>query len=470
MSVSAPSRSLPMVAIVGRANVGKSTLFNCLTGTRDALVADVPGLTRDRRYGFAEGRSQSCVIVDTGGLGDDSDAMAKAISAQALHAIDEADAIIFVVDAREGLSAVDEDIAMRLRQSGKPVTVAVNKTEGLDADLAIGEFHALGLGDPQPISASHRLGISALIDTTLASVPAPEGIPEAAEPGVRIAVVGRPNVGKSTLINRLLGAERLVAHDAPGTTRDSIAIPFRHAGKNYTLIDTAGIRRRGRISEVVEKVSVAKSLQSMAAADVVVVVMDAAEGITDRDTGLLGTVLDAGRALAIAVNKCDRVNREQERALKSEVDRRLGFLDYVTVHYVSASNGTGLSRLLASVDEAWQSASRRLRTSELNEILNGAVERNPPPMVRGRRIKLRYAHQGGSAPPLIVVHGNQTDAIPSNYRRYLARAFREGLRLRGTPVRLEFRSGDNPYAGRRNPLTTRQRRRRKRLMRHARRS
>ena len=464
---------LPVVVIVGRANVGKSTLFNALTRTRDALVADVPGLTRDRRYGIAEIPSQTgtqpCVIVDTGGLGDASDAMAKAISAQALRAIDEADAVVFVVDAREGLGAADQDIASRLRRSGKPVTVAVNKTEGLDADVAIGEFHALALGEPRPISASHRLGVSALLESALASVPASGGVPTAADAGVRIAVVGRPNVGKSTLINRLLGDERLVAHDAPGTTRDSIAVPFRHAGRDYTLVDTAGIRRRGRVSEAVEKVSVIKSLQSMAAADVVIVVMDGGEGITDRDTGLIGTVLDAGRALVIAINKCDRVDRDAKRALRSEVDRKLGFLDYVAVHYVSARKGTGLSRLLASVDEAWRSASRHLRTSELNEILNRAIERNPPPVVRGRRIKLRYAHQGGSGPPLIVVHGNQTDALPSNYRRYLARAFRERLRLRGTPVRLEFRSGENPFSGRRNPLTARQQRRRKRLVRHARR-
>ena len=460
---------LPVVVIVGRANVGKSTLFNCLTRTRDAIVADAPGLTRDRQYGIAEYRSRRCVVVDTGGLGEETDAMAKAISAQTLRAIEEADSIVFVVDAREGLNAVDEDIARRLRESGKPVTLAVNKTEGLDADVAVGEFHALALGEPWPISASHSRGISALLDASLADVATEEDVAASETRGVRIAVVGRPNVGKSTLINRLLGDERLIAHDAPGTTRDSISIPFRRAGRDYTLIDTAGIRRRGRVSETIEKFSVIKSLQSMAAADVVIVVIDGAEGITDRDTALLGTVLEAGRALTIAVNKCDRLDNVERRNVKSEVARKLDFLDYVAVHYVSASKGTGVVRLLASVDEAWRSASRRISTPDLNAILHEAVAKNPPPVVRGRRIKLRYAHQGGSSPPLIVVHGNQTDEIPCNYRRYLARMFRESLRLRGTPVRLEFRSGDNPYAGRRNPLTARQQRRRKRLMRHARR-
>ena len=460
---------LPVVVIVGRANVGKSTLFNCLTRTRDAIVADVPGLTRDRQYGIAEEGSRRCMIVDTGGLGDETDAMAKAISAQAERAIDEADAIIFVVDAREGLSVIDENISERLRHSGKPVTLAVNKSEGLDADLAVSDFHAFALGEPRPISASHRRGISGLLQATLSSVPPPERARAIEASGVRIAVVGRPNVGKSTLINRLLGDERLIAHDAPGTTRDSISIPFRHAGRDYTLIDTAGIRRRGRVTEAVEKFSVIKSLQSMAAADVVIVVIDASEGVTDRDTALIGTVLEAGRALTIAVNKWDRLDREEKRGVKSEVDRKLDFLDYVTMHYVSASKGTGVGRLLSSVDEAWQSASRRIPTPDLNEILHDAVAKNPPPVVRGRRIKLRYAHQGGSSPPLIVVHGNQSDEIPPNYRRYLARMFRESLRLRGTPVRLEFRSGDNPYAGRRNPLTPRQQRRRKRLMKHVRR-
>jgi len=462
---------LPVVAIVGRPNVGKSTLFNCLTRSRDALVADEPGLTRDRQYGIAWGASNfgAYVVVDTGGLTDETDSMAQAISSQALRAVDESDAIIFMVDGRQGLTAADHDIARQLRGTGKLVTVAVNKTEGLDADIALAEFHALGLSGPCAISAAHQGGIQSLMDAVLAHIPPPPKAPETENDAVRVAIVGRPNVGKSTLINQLLGEDRLVAHDTPGTTRDSVAVPFRHAGKEYTLIDTAGIRRRGRVSEKVEKFSVIKSLQAIAAADVVVVVVDANEGVTDQDAGLLGLVLDAGRALTIAVNKWDCMAASDKRLARSHVGRKLTFLDYATVHYTSALKGTGLRRLFVSIDQAWRSASRKMATSELNEVLENAVLRNPPPVVRGRRIKLRYAHQGGSSPPLIVIHGNQTDRVPDNYRRFLARIFRESLRLHGTPIRLEFKSGENPYKGRRNVITPRQQRRRKRLIKHVKR-
>jgi GTP-binding protein len=463
------STLLPVVAIVGRPNVGKSTLFNCLTRSRDALVAGEPGLTRDRQYGIAGAGAGAYVVVDTGGLTGDSNAMARAISTQALRAVEEADAVVFMVDGREGLSVADEDIASQLRHTGKAVTIAVNKTEGLEPDVAVGEFHALGLGEPWPIAAAHRRGIQALVDATLSCLPPLDESAPIEDGGVRIAVVGRPNVGKSTLINCLLAEDRLVAHDTPGTTRDSIRVPFRHAGRDYTLIDTAGIRRRSRVSEAIEKFSVVKSLQSIAAADVVVVVVDASEGITDQDAGLLGMVLDAGRALTIAMNKWDRTDAADRRLVRSDVERKLTFLDWATVHYISALKGTGLRRLLASVDEAWSSASRRMSTPELNDVLARALTRNPPPVVRGRRIKLRYAHQGGSSPPLIVIHGNQTARVPDNYRRYLARAFREGLQLHGTPIRLQFKSGENPYKGRRNVITPRQQRRRKRLMKHAKR-
>jgi GTP-binding protein len=335
--------------------------------------------------------------------------------------------------------------------------------------VAIGEFHALGLGEPWPIAAAHRRGIQALVEATLSRVPPLGDSTPIEDGGVRIAVVGRPNVGKSTLINHLLGEDRLVAHETPGTTRDSVRVPFRHAGRDYTLIDTAGIRRRSRVSETIEKFSVVKSLQSIAAADVVIVVVDATEGITDQDAGLLGMVLDAGRALTIAVNKWDRTDAADRRLVRSNVERKLTFLAWVTVHYTSALKGTGLRRLLASVDEAWRSASRRMSTPELNDVLARALIRNPPPVVRGRRIKLRYAHQGGSSPPLIVIHGNQTAQVPNNYRRYLARAFREGLQLNGTPIRLQFKSGENPYKGRRNVITPRQQRKRRRLLKHAKR-
>jgi len=462
---------LPVVAIVGRPNVGKSTLFNCLTRTRDALVAGEPGLTRDRKYGIARtgNDNDAYVVIDTGGLTDETDSMALAISSQALRAVEESDAVIFMVDGRQGLTARDEEIAAQLRNTGKTVTTAVNKTEGMDADIAIGEFYALGLAEPCPISAAHHRGIQSLVEAVMAGIPAPVEGPRSESDGVSVAIVGRPNVGKSTLINNLLGEERLVAHDTPGTTRDSVRVPFRHGGKRYTLIDTAGIRRRGRISEKIEKFSVVKSLQAIAAADVVIVVVDASEGITDQDAGLLGLVLDAGRALTIAVNKWDCMHASDKAFARSHVSRKLTFLDYATVHYTSALKGTGLRRLFVSIDQAWSSASRKMGTSELNGVLARALERNPPPVVRGRRMKLRYAHQGGSSPPLIVIHGNQTDQVPDNYRRYLMRTFRESLRLHGTPIQLEFRSGDNPFKGRRNTLTPRQERKRKRLKKHVKR-
>ncbi|GMQ77463.1 MAG: ribosome biogenesis GTPase Der [Gammaproteobacteria bacterium] len=462
---------LPVVAIVGRPNVGKSTLFNCLTRSRDALVADEPGLTRDRQYGIARAATGTgaYIVVDTGGLTDAADSMAQAISAQVLRAVEESDAVIFMVDGRQGLTAADEDIASRLRSTGKAVTIAVNKTEGLDADIGVGEFHALGMAAPYPISAAHHRGIGTLVDAVLARIPPSPELPRDADEGVNVAIIGRPNVGKSTLINHLLGEDRLIAHAAPGTTRDSVRVPFRHGARRYTLVDTAGIRRRGRVSEKIEKFSVVKSLQAIAAADVVIVVLDAGEGVTDQDAGLLGMVLDAGRALTIAMNKWDNLDASDKRLARSNVERKLTFLEYVTVHYTSALQGTGLRRLFVSVDRAWRSASRKMSTPELNEVLAKALARNPPPVARGRRIKLRYAHQGGSSPPLIVIHGNQTDRVPNNYRRYLARAFREGLRLHGTPIQLEFKSGENPYEGRRNVITPRQQRRRKRLLKHAKR-
>ena len=462
---------LPVVAIVGRPNVGKSTLFNCLTRSRDALVADEPGLTRDRKYGIARAGAENnaYVVVDTGGLTDDTDSMARAISTQALRAVEESDAVIFMVDGREGLTAADEEIASGLRSTGKVVTTAVNKTEGLDADIAISEFHALGLSEPHAISAAHQRGIQTLVDAVFARITPSSEAPRDENDGICVAIVGRPNVGKSTLINNLLGEDRLVAHDTPGTTRDSVRVPFRHGAKQYTLIDTAGIRRRGRVSGKVEKFSVVKSLQAIAQADVVIVVVDAGEGVTDQDAGLLGLVLDAGRALTIAVNKWDCMHASDKRLARSNVARKLTFLDYVTVHYTSALKGTGLRRLFVSVDQAWRSASRKMATSELNAVLAKALTRNPPPVVRGRRIKLRYAHQGGSSPPLIVIHGNQTNQVPENYRRYLVRTFRESLGLHGTPIQFEFKSGDNPYKGRRNVITPRQQRKRKRLMKHVKR-
>jgi GTP-binding protein len=463
------SALLPVIAIVGRPNVGKSTLFNCLTRSRSALVADEPGLTRDRLYGFGKGGAKPYAVVETGGLTDDEDPMARAISAQAGRAVEESHAVVFMVDGREGLNAADETIASELRASGKPVIVAVNKTEGLEPSIVCAEFHSLGFDSVLALSAAHGRGVEDLLQAALARVPSHLHEPPAEDTGIKVSIVGRPNVGKSTLINAVLGDERLVAHDAPGTTRDSVHVPFERGGRRYTLIDTAGIRRRARVSEKIEKFSVVKALQAIAAADVVVAVVDGAEGVTDQDTALLGVILDAGRSLTVVVNKWDLLDRHERHLAREHLARKLRFLDFATVHYLSALQGTGFGRLFRSVDEAWRAASKDLSTPELNAMLAKAVERNPPPVVRGRRIKLRYAHQGGSFPPVIVIHGNQTEHVPGNYRRYLEKVFRKSFALHGTPVRLEFRSSENPYKGQRNPLSPRQTRKRKRLIRHVKR-
>ncbi|MDX1434370.1 MAG: ribosome biogenesis GTPase Der, partial [Gammaproteobacteria bacterium] len=387
---------LPVIAIVGRPNVGKSTLFNCLTRSRDALVADEPGLTRDRRYGFGVLGERAHVVVDTGGLSDEGDSLTRAVSSQAMRAVDESDAVILLVDGRAGLTVEDERIADRLRRADREPIVTVNKCEGLDPAAASAEFYALGFARVHAISAAHRQGLGTLVDSILEQLPHPPDSAPPALTGTAIAVIGRPNVGKSTLVNRLLGEERVVAHESAGTTRDSVRVPFERHGRRYTLIDTAGIRRRARTEEKIEKFSVIKSLQAIAAADVVIVVVDAGEGITDQDASLIGTVVDAGRAMTLAVNKWDRLDAPARRAVRADVARKLGFVDYVQVHYVSALAGRGLDRLLASVDAAHQAASAKLATPALNEMLAEAVARNPPPIARGRRIRLRYAHQGGS--------------------------------------------------------------------------
>ena len=459
---------LSTVALVGRPNVGKSTLFNALTRTRDALVADLPGLTRDRRYGYARVRERDFVVVDTGGLTGDGDAISKLISDQAALAIEESDAVVLVLDARTGLTGADQRIADRLRRSGKPIVLAANKTDGLGEAVATVEFYALGLGDPIPIAAVHRRGIGRLTDTLAALIPHDdsEDADRGDGGGVRVCIIGRPNTGKSTLVNRLAGDERVLAHDMPGTTRDSVEVPFEHSGRHYVLIDTAGIRRRSRISETIEKFSVVKSLAAIADSDVAIVVLDASTGMSDQDASLLGLVLDGGRAPVIALNKWDVAAGEARAALRADVRRRLAFAPFCPVCRISALHGTGLGELMRRVDACHRSAFARLASSRLSRELESAVEHTPPPLVRGRRIKLRYAHQGGSNPPVIVVHGNQTDLVPASYRRYLANRFRSAFALTGTPLRIEFRTGDNPFKGRRNTLTPRQRRRRERLMRH----
>ncbi|RME34230.1 MAG: ribosome biogenesis GTPase Der [Gammaproteobacteria bacterium] len=464
---------LPVIAIVGRPNVGKSTLFNCLTRSREALVADQPGMTRDRKYGMARVGDRPFLVVDTGGVGEEGDEFSRAIDRQTMAAVEEADLVLFLVDAKAGVTAADEAIAGRLRQLDKPVLLVVNKCDGQDPQLACAEFHALGMGTPLAISAAHNRGIHALGEALLARLPGPqaeEGEGLAGQEGIRLAILGRPNVGKSTLVNRLLGEERQITSDRAGTTRDSIAIPLHREGQRYLLIDTAGIRRRSRVPEGLEKLSVIKALRSIDAAEVVVLVLDAREGITDQDLRLLGHVLERGRALVIAVNKWDGLDREQREAVRRELQRRLVFVEFAEVVFISALHGTGIGELMDAVQRAWASARVELSTSRLNEILEALLRRQPPPMVKGRRVKLRYAHPGGSNPPTIVIHGNQVDALPASYRRYLSNGFRKALGgLPGTPLVIEFRTGENPFAGRRNPLTERQRKRRRRLMRHVKR-
>ncbi|HKT32504.1 MAG TPA: ribosome biogenesis GTPase Der [Gammaproteobacteria bacterium] len=446
---------LPVIAIVGRPNVGKSTLFNLLTRSRDALVADVPGLTRDRQYGYGKLGVRPYVVVDTGGLEGEADELKERMTRQTQKAITESDAVIFLVDGRAGLTAADHNVAAQLRRSGKPVYVAVNKTEGMAAELVTAEFHALGLGAPQAIASAHGTGVGELIDSTLAGLPlnSDADVPVGDDTRVSVAVIGRPNVGKSTLINRLLGEERLLAGDRPGTTRDSIYVPFERDGRTYTLIDTAGVRRRARVEDAIEKFSIIKTLQAIDRAQVVIALVDGQEGVTEQDASLLGLAVERGRALVIAVNKWDGLSIEQRETVRRTIDLKLPFLEFARLHFISALHGSGIGDLMSSVDEAAAAAMREIVTPELTRALQAAVVQHQPPLVRGRRIKLRYAHQGGRNPPVIVVHGNQTDEVPGDYRRYLENTFRKRFDLYGTPVRIEFRSGENPYARQRKKLT-----------------
>jgi len=445
---------LPVIAIVGRPNVGKSTLFNFLTRSRDALVADVPGLTRDRKYGFGKVGPRPYLVVDTGGLDGDAEGIKGPMARQTLKAVSESDVTVLLVDGRAGLTDPDLAVVSQLRRMGKNVHLAVNKTEGMRAELVTAEFHALGLGAPYAIASAHGDGIAAMMDALLE--PLPPDTDEAIEPGVRVqvAVIGRPNVGKSTLINRLLGEERLVTFDQPGTTRDSVFVPFERNGKLYTLIDTAGVRRKSRVDGMVEKFSIVKTLQAIDKAEVVIAVLDAQEGITEQDASLLGLTLERGRALVLAVNKWDGLDGDQRAHVRRTLDLKLPFLDFARLHFISALHGSGVGDLMASVDKAYRAAMREMGTSELTRVMEAAVVQHQPPMVAGRRIKLRYAHQGGKNPPVIVVHGNQTDRAPDAYKRYLMGVFREAFELQGTPVRVEFRTGANPFDKQRKKTTT----------------
>lgn len=444
----------PVIALVGRPNVGKSTLFNQMTRSRDALVADFPGLTRDRKYGDGSYEGRRFIVIDTGGLTGEEEGLDAEMARQSMQAVAEADIVLFLVDGRSGRTAGDEMIATHLRRTGKPAHLVVNKTDGQDPELAAADFYSLGFESVYQIAAAHNRGIRSMLEHLL-----PEGEEEDSAdkyPGIRIGVVGRPNVGKSTLVNRLLGEERVVVYDMPGTTRDSIYIPYERQGKDYTLIDTAGVRRRKNVREVVEKFSIIKTLKAIEDAHVVVLVMDAREGLVDQDLHLIGFVLDAGRSLVIAINKWDGMDPEEKSKVKEQVRRRLDFLDYADKHYISALHGSGVGLLYDSIQDCYDSAMAKWPTNRLTAILQDAVVQHQPPMVRGRRIKLRYAHQGGSNPPVIVVHGNQTGSLPGDYKRYLENTFRKVLSVNGSPIRFEFLSGENPFADRVNRMTPRQ--------------
>ena len=466
---------LPVVALVGRPNVGKSTLFNRLTRSRDALVADYPGLTRDRQYGKAEVEEHPFIVIDTGGIEGDEKGIDALMAEQSLIAIDEADAVLFMVDARAGLTSADEGIAAHLRKQDKKVFLVANKVDGIDADSAVADFYSLGLGDAvHQIAAAHGRGVTQLL--TLALTPHieelgkpkteeneefdgdyevdsglsdEENIAQAPEETdtIKLAIIGKPNVGKSTLTNRILGEDRVVVYDMPGTTRDSVYIPMEHNGRPYTLIDTAGIRRRKNVTDIVEKFSVIKTLRAIEDANVCLLIIDAQEGISDQDLSLLGFILEAGRSLVLAVNKWDGLDDHVKDRIKSELDRRLGFIDFARVHFISALHGTGVGHLYESVEEAFVSATKRISTSMVTKILDMAVFDHQPPMHQGRRIKLKYAHAGGYNPPIIVIHGNLAKNLPISYKRYLMNYYRKSLKIMGTPIRIEFRETSNPFAG-----------------------
>jgi GTP-binding protein len=436
-----------------------------MTQSRDALVADYPGLTRDRKYGHGSFDDKNFIVIDTGGLSGENEELDEHMAAQTLHAIEESSVVLFLVDARDGMTAADQNIAAHIRRSGKTVYLVLNKTDGLDAAMVASEFYALGLGDPIAIAASHNRGIRPLLEKVLQPFEQDEpGIDE--ERGIKVAFVGRPNVGKSTLVNRVLGEDRVVVFDMPGTTRDSIFIPFERDNKRYTLIDTAGVRRRRSVHEAVEKFSVIKTMQAIEEANVVVMMMDAQKEIADQDLHLLGFILEAGRALVLVINKWDGLDDYQKDKIRSDVDKQLVFINFAEIFYISALHGSSVGKLYAAIDRAYESATRDLSTPKLTRILEQAMEAHQPPLVRGRRLKLRYAHQGGVNPPRIIIHGNQTDRVPASYQRYLTNYFLDAINSVGTPIKIEFKGGTNPFADKRNKLSKRQQFKRARMIQH----
>jgi len=442
---------LPTLVLVGRPNVGKSTLFNRLTQSRSALVADYPGLTRDRHYGRGRGGGRAYLVVDTGGFEPKAKSgIMHEMARQTQQAIAEADVVVFLVDGREGLTVEDKTIAELLRRSGRPVLLAVNKAEGLAPERVTAEFHELALGAPLPISSAHGENVHDLVDLALAECPAPAEVESAATDEVtariKVAIVGRPNVGKSTLVNTLLGEERVIAFGEPGTTRDSLYLDFDRGERRYTLIDTAGVRRRGKVTETIEKFSVIKTLQAIEDANVVVLLLDAQADISEQDAHIAGYILEAGRALVVAINKWDGLSAIDRARIKRDVERKLAFLDFAQMHMISARDGTGIGPLLKAVDQAYAAAMSRLPTPKLTRALQDAVTRQQPPRNGLVRPKLRYAHQGGVNPPIIVIHGSALASVPDTYRRYLERFFADTFKLQGTPLRIQFKTGANPYA------------------------
>ncbi len=458
----------PVLALIGRPNVGKSTLFNHLTRSRDALVADFPGLTRDRKYGAGDLNGRGFLLIDTGGLSGEEAGIDEYMAKQTHAAIREADALMFIVDGKQGMTAADEMIARDLRQTGKPVFLLVNKTDRVDPDQAAAEFYALGFTEVFMIAAVHGRGVTSMLDAVLDHLGAEyaDEEEESEDTSIRIAFVGRPNVGKSTLINRILGEERVIAFDQPGTTRDSIFIPFERDGQQYTLIDTAGVRRRSRVDETIEKFSIIKTLDAIQRAHVVVMLVDAHDVIADQDAHLLGLVLEAGKALVLALNKWDGLESDQRDWIKQQLEVKLPFIEFAETYFISALHGSNVGLLYAAVQRAYNSAMMKVPTSRLTRILEMAIQQHQPPLTKGFRIKLRYAHQGGSNPFRIIIHGNRTEYVPESYTRYLANYFRQTLKLTGTQLRIEYKAGENPFEGKRNTLTPRQEYKRKRMMDH----
>ncbi len=463
---------IPTLALVGRPNVGKSTLFNAFTHSRDALVANIPGVTRDRQYGRGMLEDQAFIVIDTGGIADE-DQVAALITQQVESAIAEADLVLFVVDGRAGINTGDHEIAQMLRRHAKPVMVVVNKTDGLDELVVASDFYQLGFAEVMPVAASHRRGTLSLLTSALEKTRETRPQIEDSNPlegsdreYIRFAIIGRPNVGKSTLTNRILGEPRVLTLDLPGTTTDSIYIPFERHGAPYVIVDTAGVRRKSRVDNLVEKFSVIKTLDAIEKVDVIVMLLDAREGLTEQDMHLMGHCLNAGRALILAVNKWDGLSEEQKRGVRDAIDRKLAFLsDFVEIFYISAEHGTAVGDLFPAIHRAYASSKLTVSPSQLTKVLEQALSDHAPPMVQGRRVKLRYAHMGGQYPPMIIIHGTQTDQLSEDYQRYLMNQFRVAFKVVGSPIRLELRSTENPFAGKKNKLTPHQEFKRKRLLR-----